>query len=395
MDQFLAPQLASKQGTEIDIDAALQKAIKDPILFPPLNESVFAGDKVAIVIQSNLPHPRKVLESIVRQLAQLDIASTDVCVVVTPLTADKLGLNTDDYLLPPETKGDKPPPVFSVDFGFQKIDFQVHDPENSAGLSCLAANDAGEPVYMNRLLVDADFVITIGSPLPGTKSNEHPDYIYPTFSGTAAQARFASDDSSVLELQLESQLANDMLGSFFVLLLVCGPGQIPTEVIAGVRKQAGDQARLATNENWEFAFDGSASIVLATIESEANSQSWDNFADAVIFANQFVSGDGPMVVWSNIQASPNKFLRRACNDQFEAGETATKLPERYRQLAGIVSERPVFLRSMLTRSATENLGLGYLETVEEVLRISAGTENGLLIRDAHRCQIAGDSKGSA
>ncbi|MEL7498108.1 MAG: lactate racemase domain-containing protein [Planctomycetota bacterium] len=383
--KFATPQDDQQIRDGIDIESELKIAIETPVLYPPLEQSVFAGDKVAIVVQPGLPHPRSVLHALINALAEMNVSAEDISVVVNEKTARELELDAAVYRLPDETKSDQPPPVFDVEFGFHQVRFQVHDAENQSGLAYLAANMDGEPVYVNRILVDADFVLTLGSPLPGDATRAV-DCIYPAFSGLAAQERFASDAYPFNRKQAEIELANDMLGSFFVAQLVCGPGEVPTEFVAGVRKQATDQARLATNENWEFRYDEDADTVVATIESESSGQDWDSFAEAVVFANQFVVGAGPIVVWSELDQKPSSFAKRACNDQFESVETTSKLPTKFQQLAGIVAERPIFLRSRLGRNTTEGLGLGYLESVEEVVKIAEPFERGLLIRDAHRCQ---------
>lgn len=382
--KFAAPQLDRDEADSINISESVGQAIESPLLYPPLREAVIAGDKVAIAVQPDLPHAEEMLVSVIDQLVDIGVTVDEIQVVVTNDLANSLKIDVSEYRLPDSTKLDSPPPIFSVSLGSHRVAFQVHDPENMAGLAYLAANETGEPVYVNRLMVDADFVLTIGSPIPGDSGAEL-DSIYPAFSGLAAQDRFASTEIRPAAKRKEAALANDMLGSFFIVQLVCAPGNIAAEVMAGVRRQTMDQSRLAVNEQWQFSH-APAPAVVATIESGGWREGWDSFADAVVFANQFLEGDGPLVIWSSIDQKPNRFVRRACNDQFESGETATKLPERYRQLASVVAERPVFLKSELGQNQTESLGLGYLESVAEVLKIANSCETGLLIRDAHRCQ---------
>ena len=60
-------------------------------------------------------------------------------------------------------------------------------------------------------------------------------------------------------------------------------------------------------------------------------------------------------------------------------------------VAAIVNERPVFLKSNLKRNPVEELGLGFIETIDEINRIAQPHNQGLLIRDAHLCQINRDS----
>ena len=59
-----------------------------------------------------------------------------------------------------------------------------------------------------------------------------------------------------------------------------------------------------------------------------------------------------------------------------------------RTVAAIVNERPIFLRSNLSENAVEELGIGFVQSADQILRIAESHESGLLIRDAHKCQVA-------
>ena len=382
--RFEIPQMDGSE-TPVDLSSNLRNALASPVLFPPLSEAIFSGDKVALAVQPHVPHVRSVVEEVVRQLLDMQVSPSDISVVITEDNVLSFNLDPTQYRLPPETRGDHRSPLVTVRLHDAEVKFEVHDSDNQAALAYLAANEAGHPVYLNRTMVDADFVLTVGSPLPGD-AERVTDCLYPIFGSREARERFDSLEMSDWALQKEIELANDMLGAFFVTLLVCGPGDVPTEFVAGVRKQATDQARQATNQCWKFPYQQQAETIVATIESQDHGQTWDSFADAVSFANRFMKGDGPIVIWSELKQSPNKYARRACNEQFENHDSTQKLPERFRRLASVVSERPVYLRSQLSRNATESLGLGYLETIDEVIRVTSRFDRGLFIRDAHRCQ---------
>ena len=96
--------------------------------------------------------------------------------------------------------------------------------------------------------------------------------------------------------------------------------------------------------------------------------------------------DGPIVIWSDIVKNPDRNIRKACMSQFEDG-ISPKLPGTLQRLAAIVKDRPVFLRSGLNRNLVEELGLGFVETAAQVVRIAEPYPTGVVIRDAHKCQI--------
>ena len=43
----------------------------------------------------------------------------------------------------------------------REFPYQIHDGEDDKKVSYLVANEAGDPVYLNRLLVDADVVLPL------------------------------------------------------------------------------------------------------------------------------------------------------------------------------------------------------------------------------------------
>ncbi len=383
--KFVSPQAESDDQVEFDLQAELRSAFKDPIMYPAFTESVFAGDSVAIVLQDDLVGPREVLESLIAQFEESNVSPADISVVISEATARALGAQPADYQLPPETKDEQPPLMFPLKFGFNTIQCQVHDPSNVAGLAYLAANEAGDPVYANRLLVESDVVIPVVAALPGD-GNRQIDGIYPCFSGVAAQERLASAEVSGLAKRLEVALANDTLGVFFVVQLVDGPGGKLSQVFCGERTRVAAKARETANRNWSFDYVGEAEMVVASIESEGDRQTWDDIVAAVLLADRVMVDDGPIVVLTEVKKKPNRQIAKALQAQFEDGPTG-KTTEELQALASVVESRSVFLQSRLAPSVVEDLGLAPLDSLKQVNRIAEAVSTGLVIRDAHKCQL--------
>ena len=383
--KFVSPQAESVEGLDFDLNAGLRSAFKDPIMYPTFAESVFAGDTVVIVLQDDIQFPQEILESLVSQFEESNVSPADISVVISEATAKTLGVEPAVYQLPPETKDEQPPLLFPLKFGFNSIQCQVHDPSNVAGLAYLAANEAGDPVYVNRLLVESDVVIPVAAALPGDSSRQI-DCIYPVFSGEVAKERLASSDISGLAKQLEIALANDTLGSFFIVQIVDGPGGKLSQVFCGERTRTTAKARETANQNWSFEYECEAEMVVASIESDAQRQTWDDVVESILLADRVMVGDGPIVVLSEVSKKPSRPIAKALQAQFEDGPTG-KTTDRLRALAGVVESRSVFLKSRLAPSVVEDLGLAPLDSVQQVNRIAGAVSSGLVIRDAHKCQL--------
>lgn len=383
---FSVPQLDISIEPNIDLSSALKATLDAPEFYPPLSESVFEGDTVAIALQTDIPHANYLIEATVDYLITTGIDVNDITLVVTGRTAENLGIPAAQYEMAEKDKSEgKRPPIFSFDFGFQSLNTQVHDPENQTGHSYLAANEEGDPVYVNRTLVDADVVIPIGIPSPG-EVNQQSDCIYPDFSTTSTLHRFAQGKGSFISRWTEIELANESLGAFFAVQVVCGPGDTIRQVFSGAKKDALESARTATNNLWSLAWPNPSNLCVATIEAKPLDQSWDDFAQALIAASEVTQTESPIIIWSEISIAPDRNTRKACMSQFE-DNISSKLTKTLQRVAGIIKDRPVFLRSALPEQTVEELGLGHLKSADEILRMAESSEDCLVIRDAHKTQI--------
>ena len=340
---------------------------------------------MAIVLQSNLVQAGEVLERFLDYVRGLKIDSDDVSVVISGLMAEEFGI-TQQQLKQSESEvaNGMPPALIQVKIGGKEVSFQVHDPDNSYGLAYLAANEAGDPVHVNRMLTDADVVVPIGCPTPGEQQRH--DCVYPDFGSADRLKQFRTGSGSDVQREQEIQLANDNLGTFFAVEIITEPGGQIAAVFAGARKDVFEQSKKMADELWTVNFIPDHQTVLATIEELGRVQSWEDFADAVINAAHVSNGSGPIVIWTAIEQPADRNIRKALLAQFDDSISA-KFSVRQRKVASIISERPIFLKSKLTQSQTEELGLGYVETESDVESILAKHESGVLLRDAHRCRI--------
>ena len=133
---FSVPQLDISIEPNIDLSSALKATLDAPEFYPPLSESVFEGDTVAIALQTDIPHANYLIEATVDYLITTGIDVNDITLVVTGRTAENLGIPAAQYEMAEKDKSEgKRPPIFSFDFGFQSLNTQVHDPENQTGQS--------------------------------------------------------------------------------------------------------------------------------------------------------------------------------------------------------------------------------------------------------------------
>ena len=389
-ERFVRPQ-TTVATTGVDVHRLLAAALNQPLNYPPLNEAVFAGDTIAIALQHDLVRPTEILNGLLDYLLTLNVEPNDITVVLPGVLTEAFGISAEECqskALEGDDQPVQPPPVFQLQKEFHLINCQVHDPENPAGLSYLCANEAGEPVHVNRVLVDADVVIPVGG--PGVDLDpSFQNCVYPTFGSSAAIARFSDrgDGNSIADRHAETELANDSLGAFFIIQAIAGPGEYIASFVSGVRQAATTEAIQQSAKLWAIECETNFDAAILTIESRAHDQSWPNFVAAVEFGSQLVDDNAPIVVWSEISSTPDKDIRKACAARFE--ETIPdSLSSSMQHLASVLKDHPVYLRSRVARGKIEELGLSVIESIEELQRLTANREHCVIIHDAHGCQLS-------
>jgi hypothetical protein len=265
---------------------------------------------------------------------------------------------------------------------FPDISLAVHDPDGENQFACLAVGVNDQPLYIHRLLFDADVVIPVGC-LGPTQNYEVDDCIFPGFSNRQSLNSFR--EQSETDQSADIQHVNDQLGTFFAIQLVVGPGDAVHAVYAGERRAVLKAAKQQLATSWAVRVPAAADLVVATIESQATEQSWDDFAQALINVVSCCDVYAPIVICSQLRRTPTRETRAALVDPLPAAERKTV--NKLMQLRQIVGEHPVFLSSNLTQSEVEEIGLGYLSAPEELQRLVEKSNRGVFLRDAHKCEI--------
>lgn len=374
-----------RQSQPTDLAQLIQDAFENPLFYPPVSQFLFPGDTLAIAIQRTLSHPKLILETVVKFCQRMEIQPHDITVVINAQMASQFGISPQQLQQSEsEIANGSPPAIIPISIGDAQIGFQVHDPSNTYGLAYLAANEAGDPVYVNRLFADADVVLPIGCPTP--RDQQRLDCLYPDFGSADRLQSFETGSGSVQQRAAEIELANDNLGTFFSVEVITAPGGEIAAVFSGARKDVAKESKQRFDELWTVNFVPDQQAVIATIEQSGSKPSWEDFIDAAIAGANISNGNGPLILWTEIDQIADRKTRKALLTQFDPSNSA-KFSTGQRKLASIVSERPVFLRSRLTQSQTEELGLGFIDSEEQVFCLIEKFDSGVLLRDAHRCRI--------
>jgi hypothetical protein len=349
-------------------------ALGAPIDLPPVAQALAPGDQIVLPLDTDTPQAPQVAAGAIRALLDAGADPGNVVVVLS---------QPSDSPAPflPETLGD--------------VEVSVHNPGDTGGLCYLAATEENHAIYLNRRIVEADFVLPIG-PLRLTSSFGYFGAwggLFPTFADQATQERYHSP--AALQTGVAGQLTHEadqaawLLGVQFVVQVLAGPGESVREVLAGSVAAVRERGQQLCEAAWRRSLPQRASLVVAAISGGPDQQTWENFGRALYAASQAVAENGAIALCTEIRRSPGPALRQL--SAFDDWETRRRVLERRPSfdapaaslLADLLERNRIYLLSDLDGETVEDLGLVHVESEEEIARLT---------RMHHGCILLGDAQ---
>jgi nickel-dependent lactate racemase len=374
-----------------DPAAAVQSALADPLDFPPITRATVRGDRVVLAVDSGVPQLPAVVAGAVRALLAGDVFTEDITIVLAPANSKRVE-EKPTSLLPPGIAAE--------------VKIAEHDPGDHESLSYLAASKENRPIYVNRLLFDADVVLPIGCLRPDTALG----YlgvcggVFPAFSDEETRQRFRSTNWAESEVhrrryQQESDEASWLLGVQLILQVVPGLGDTILHVLAGQGASVAERGRRLCEDAWTHQIPERAGLVVASIEGSREEQTWDNFARALFTALLAVSDDGAIVLCTDLRCEPGPALQRLAVPDDDEAILRDIRRDRSRDAvsASLVVEArnraKVYLMSGLDEATVEDLGVGFVTREEEINRLARQFDSCILLANAHRAMLRAADDG--
>lgn len=311
----------------------VRAAMEAPVGFGPVRTALTPDDKVAIVLDESLPHAADLLAGVLDHLKTANIGPAAVTVVTAPPGGNQGWI--DD--LPDE---------------YADVTAEVHDPADRKKFAYLAAAESGQPIYLNRTVVEADAVIVLAAVrYAGGRRRTAADVLYPALAGTNPEPVKGADD--------EPTAANDVLwqlGSTILVQVIPGADG-PHAVVAGLSPSADDANKLLV-ARWAVPVPEIPDAVIAVADT-------DDFAAAtraVRIASKIVADGGRVALLT--PATTNDFAP-------------------YRKAWARAAEKcRLFVGGGAITEIADDLGADTVSTPAEVGRIATAAERVLILRDA-------------
>lgn len=369
------------------VRASAASAAEAPEDFPAISEAIVDGDDVVLAVDPNVPQVAEVIAGVIDALPHARLGQLAVV-----LSAESDAETAEEVRH--AVGGDPGGGWRTGDLG--AIAVEVHDPADRETLGYLAANGEAEPIYLNRRLLDADLVIPVITARPaGSLDPSNLDGgIFPAFTDLDTQRRLRGETLAAAGVDdREASEAAWLLGIQVVVAVVPTADARAARVLVGtpqgIRRAAEHQIEAA----WRRDVSRKASLVFACLDGDHQQQTWDNVARALHVARHLVQPGGTIVVTSRLGQRTGKSLRRLAGN-----ETFEKMLQRIRKDRGrealaasllleLRQEGRVLLLSDLPAEEVESLGIGAVESTDQLLRLAESHDSCAIIRSAQFCGI--------
>lgn len=377
----LVADCAGSGGEPVDPAVAIERAIRQPIEFPPLSNAVTPGDRVVLALGRDVPRGAELIAPIVRTLIDNGVLPEDIAILRTREDV-AAGLEPPGSRLPAAERA----VVRSV----------VHDPDLRSELAYLASTAEGHTVYLNRALCDADLVVPLARSCCRRSGDGlgSLDPLFPTFSDTATHERYArlalagGSATARADAREEMREVSWLLGVMFSVVVVPAGNGCVLDVLAGHPDAARKLARKRCEETWNCAVPRRASLVIAAIEGDASQQTWESVGRAAAAAARAVTDNGAIALCTRLGAQPGPAVRQLA--EAEDLRHALRRIRKQRcddalpavQLARAMDRARVYLLSELDDDVVEELGLAPVPSAEDISRLAARHESCILLGNA-------------
>jgi len=352
----------------------LCSVLEHPLDFPPLEQAIVPGDRIVLVLDPQMPGATIVVAETWKILKRQDINPKDV-VIIQPVSLNPSKLSEPRSKLPEHIRRD--------------MVWKIHDPTKDHDSIYLASTSSGERIHLAREVVEADFIIPIGSvafdPVLGYRGTS--SVLYPGLSSSKAISRahgqghreLGPDDERPLR-QLIDEIAG-LLGIQFAIQVIAAGGGGVANILAGSPDSVFQRGKQLLAEHWMVHLDTRPEIIVAAVDSDAAGHSWPQIGAALATARNLVAKDGKIIILSSLDEDLTEGLRmiQACQSPRDAIKPLrTRTPPDLiaaTQLANAVDWAYVYLLSNLDGNLVEDLFISPIKNEQEVKQLLSHDES--------------------
>lgn len=354
----------------------VRAALEAPFGFEPMRRALTPDDHIAIVLDANLPHAAELLAGVFDHLGTAGIAPAAVTVITPPGSPENW---IDD--LPDE---------------LADVTAEIHDPTNRKKLAYLATTKGGRRIYLNRTLVEADFIIVLTGrrydPVRGYAGAEVS--LYPELADEEIIAANAGPFTKQYPWDGadESREVAWLLGTPFLIQVIEGESDSIHDVIAGLL-DSGDEGKKRQDARWKFEIAEKAEFAIGTIVGDSARVSFLDLAKAAAAAARTVKKGGRIALLTDAAPALGEgaeLMRRLDVPDSPDAWLAREKPTDWaacRLWCKAAARASVFLASGYPDELVEELFATPLASPSEAQRLIDGAASIIVIPDAHKVKV--------
>ncbi|HEV3384060.1 MAG TPA: lactate racemase domain-containing protein [Gemmata sp.] len=355
-------------------------ALEHPFGFEALRRAVTPDDRVTIVIDPTLPDVAAMLGEVINHLGSAAIHPESVTILTPPSSqqgwVDDLA---DEYA---------------------EVKTEVHDPSDQQKLAYLATTQSGRRLYMNRTLVDADFVIVLSGrrydPLTGYAGAAAA--VYPALADeeirTALAGEFSTDapGKEPWPVRAEAEDILWLLGMPFLVQAIEGEGDTIQSVVTGLPNSSEEGIR-RQDSRWSATVSEQADAAIAAISGSTGRVTFLDLAKAAASSARVVRKGGRIAVLSAaapVLGDGARLLRSMDGPTGARKLLAKEKPDDWAACAlwaFAARNHSLFLASGYPDEVAEELFTTPIRTASEVQRLIDSGGRVVVIPDAHKMMV--------
>lgn len=348
---------------------------------PPLELHVVPGDRVVIGLAGDVPQAVEVVTAVAERLIASGVDPADITLLHAP-TLDGVSAGTSPPLAIPPGMGT----------------VALFDPTAEPQTSYVDADEAGRPIHLARLLVDADVVVGVGSwgwdAAFGGRSIE--GELWPTFSRKTCRQELVKalakrGRQALAPWRMSNHEATWRLGMCASLRVIAGQGGTLATAAFGLPESVAENARVLA-AGWSPLLKGVAMTTIASLSDPRGGLAM--LLRAVSAAARVTHPTGTVCIASRLAERPGVIFARwregAPLDQLVREAVGTGDPSlindafQTRFFARALGERRLVLLSDLDEATVEELELGFAAKPEVVERLAHRSDSVVVIHEADR-----------
>lgn len=366
---------------------AARIALNEPLEAPELHRACTPDDHVAIVLDPNTPRAAELLAPLIECLNQKANIPSHQISVIYPAGGDEEALARfiDEF---PEDLAD--------------VQLVEHHPDDEQSLAYLASTQSGQRVYLNRVVVEADFVLVVGASGFDSSTGRRglSSALFPALSNsetlalvgrTAAESRQSPDALySRQSCQEVARLAGLFYGMAVGLDARGGVEHCWFGRFDAVEREASEYA----DRVWSIDPPASAAELVIAVCSPPSQANWCSVGNALESARRLLTDENGQIVlitdlkhslgttaqWLRDQQDPWEIVNRA-RTSGQADSLSTV------QLASALAASRIYLLSGLADDVVDSMGMVPVASMHEIENLIESVGTIYLLESADRVHV--------